>query len=237
VQTKEFIIKNEKFIDQPRYQHLSYNKISTRLKIPVLIKLKEWMKDYMPASLDMNAPFRVRAYVHDWAMPMHKDLDNMHIYYKAFLDLLKQRGMIKDDSKQYITEAGGFQFVPIFDRNQRKLVFEIVEDDRPIIKTHVMYNLEPKSVKRDKPAGYELKQVNTVEPGYLQVVDHVMFMNFGKTKVIKSNADKLFRGVYNHCVNHSTCCWVSEEFYRIHADRIERFLLSQGLQVIINVKK
>lgn len=242
-QTKEFVIKNEKYIDKPRYQSLSYNKISTRLKIPVLIKLKEWMTDYMPSSLNMDGPYRVKAYVHDWGVPMHKDLDNMHIYYKAFLDLMKQRGMIKDDSKRYVTEAGGFTFIPITHKDNRKLVFHISQDQREIIKTSVMYNLSPKAVIRGQAMGVGLRSSGRYEPGVLTVEEavfakgilHVLHMNFGKTKVIKSNADKLFRGVFDHCINHSVCCTVDEEFYRIHVDRIEKFLLKMGIQVIIKI--
>ena len=232
---KSFVIKNEKFIDKPRYQSLSYNKISTRMKVPVLIKLKEWMTDYMPKSLNMSGPLRVKAYVYDWATPLHKDLDNMHIYYKAFLDLMKQRGMIKDDSKRFITEAGGFLFIPITNKDDRRLVFEIEEDDRAIIRTSVMYNLQPKTVKRDKKLGVHLCVSEETEPGVLTVQFPTLLMNFGKTKIIKANADKLFRAVFEYCVNNSTCCSVDKEFYRIHADRIERFLLSQGIQVIIIV--
>jgi Holliday junction resolvase RusA-like endonuclease len=243
-QTKEFVIKNERFVDVPRMQSLSYNKISTRLKIPVLIKLKDWMKPFMPAEIGFDGPYRVQAIVYDWAQPMHKDLDNMHIYYKAFLDLLKQRGMIKDDSKRYITEAGGFKFQPIAHKDDRKLVFIITKDIRPEITNHVMYNLQPKSVKRGTPLGVGLNVSERVEPGKVEVqsiesiggIDHILQVNFGKTKVIKPNADKIFRNVFDYCVNNNTCVTVMEDFYRIHADRIERFLLSQGVQVIIKVK-
>jgi len=239
---KSYVVKNEKFIDIPRYQSLSYNKISTRLKIPVLIKLKEWMADYMPRSLNMDGPLRVTAHVYDWAVPMHKDLDNMHIYYKAFLDLMKQRGMIKDDSKRYITEAGGFIFIPITDKDNRRLEFHIQQDTREIIKTSLMYNLLPKTVIRGKSTGVGLVESATEEPGKLLVqttqmtgLSHMLLMNFGKTKIIKANADKLFRAVYEHCLNYSTCCTVNKEFYRIHSDRIRRFLLDMGIQVIIKV--
>jgi len=243
-QTKEFVIKNDKFVDVPRQQSLSYNKISTRLKIPVLIKLKDWMKPFMPAEINFDGPYRVQAIVYDWAQPMHKDLDNMHIYYKAFLDLLKQRGMIKDDSKRYITEAGGFRFQPIAHKDDRKLVFEITKDERPVITNHVMYNLHPKSVKRGFPMGAGLHTSERVEPGKMEVADvalmpgleTMLLANFGKTKIIKPNADRIFRQVFDYCVNNNTCVTVTEDFYRIHADRIERFLLSQGVQVIIKVK-
>jgi Holliday junction resolvase RusA-like endonuclease len=243
-QTKEFVIKNEKFVDRPRFQHLSYNKISTRLKIPVLIKLKEWMTPFMPKSIDFDGPYRVRAVVYDWPVPMNKDLDNMHIYYKAFLDLLKQRGMIKDDSKRYITEAGGFVFRPINNSDDRKLVFEIVKDEREVITSHVMYNLMPKAAIRGQAMGAGLRMSERIEPGKVEASPitaiggciAMLSANFGKTKVIKVNADKIFRQVFDYAINNSVCVTVEEDFYRIHSDRIERFLLSQGVQVIIKVK-
>jgi len=234
-ETKSFLIKNEKFIDKPRYQPLSYNKISTRLKIPVLIKLKEWMTPYMPSSLNMSGPLRVYAIVYDFPIPLEKDLDNMHIYYKAFLDLLKQRGMIKNDDKRYITEAGGFTFHPIYKKEDRALVFIIEKDERTIIRSSMMYNLEQKSVKRGTVKGVELRSSEESLPGILLTTKDVLYMNFGKTKIIKVNADRLFRAAFNYCINNNTECWVSQEFYRIHSDRIQRFLLDIGIQVNIKI--
>ena len=160
----------------------------------------------------------------------------MHIYYKAFLDLMKQRGMIKDDSKRFISEAGGFIFVPIKYQDDRKLVFEIEQDDRPAIINHVMYNLEPKEVMRLDNAenfGIGLARSGESEPGVLTPQDGKLLMNFGKTKIIKSNADKLFRAAFDYCVNNDTGCWVEKDFYRVHADRIQRFLLDAGIHVTI----
>ncbi len=237
-ETKEFVIKNERFVDMPRYQSLSYNKISTKLKIPVLIKLKEWMSDFIPRTLNLRGPIKVQAIVYDWPIPLNKDLDNMHIYYKAFLDLLKQRGLIKDDSKRFITMSGGFRFIPITNQADRKLVFHLTEDDNPDIMNHVMFNLTPKEVIRGSETGYELYQSSLSEPGELLVIHQTqrMTMNFGKTKIIRANADKLFRRVFDICVNFNTHCWVDETFYRVHADRIQKFLLNAGVQVYIKLK-
>jgi len=235
---REFVVKNEKFVDVPRYQSLSYNKISTRLKVPVLIKLKEWMSDYIPRSLGIyGSPITVKAFVYDWPIPLNKDLDNMHIYYKAFLDLLTQRGLIKGDSKLHISQSGGFRFIPINNALDRKLVFELELDLDPKISRHVMYNLTQKEVIRGGRKGYELVQSQASIAGELAVIHATRraLMNFGKTKIIRPNADKLFRQVFDMCVNHNTSCWVSEEFYRVHVDRIQRFLLNAGIQVYINV--
>lgn len=235
---KEYVIKNESFIDKPRYQSLSYNKISTRLKVPVLIKLKEWMSDYIPRSLNLEGPILIKALVYDWPIPLNKDLDNMHIYFKAFQDLLKQRGLIKDDSKLHITMSGGFRYIPISNQADRKLVFVMVEDTLPSITNHVMYNLTQKEVIRGGYKGYELVQSNTSMVGSLAIIHATRraLMNFGKTKIIRTEADKLFRQVFNMCVNFNTPCYVDEEFYRIHADRIYKFLLNPGIQVYIKTK-
>lgn len=244
-ETKEFLVKNEKFVDVPRYQSLSYNKISTKLKIPVLIMLKNWMSDYIPRSLNLSSgPINVFATVYDWPIPLNKDLDNMHIYYKAFLDLLKQRGLIKDDSKLHITMSGGFRFIPISNKNDRKLVFTLIEDGLNTVNNHRMYNLEPKEVLRRKaPKGFELSVNENALPGKLfsymgddGSVGNKLSMNFGKTKIIRTNADKLFREVFNMCINYNMDCWVTSEFYRIHGDRIYKFLLNKGIQVYIKTK-
>jgi hypothetical protein len=240
-ETKEFILKNSGVVDKPRYQSLSYNKISSRLKVPVLIKLKDWMADYMPTSLNMDSPLKVKATVYDWPIPLNKDLDNMHIYYKAFLDLLKQRGMIIDDSKQHITMAGGFRFIPISDQKDRKLVFEIEEEDSELLKNHLMYNLEPKKASRTNASShddkFELLNSNNEEPGQIVARDGKIYMNFGKTKIIKANADRMFKQTFDHCVNNNKGCLVSETFYRVHNDRIQKGLLDKGIPVAIKINR
>ena len=235
-QAKEFIVKNAQFVNKPRYQHLSYNKISTPMKVPVLIKLKEWMSMYMPSTLDIKGPLAVSAVVYDWPIPLNKDLDNMHIYYKAFLDLLKDRGMIIDDSKQYISRAGGFRFIPITASSDRKLVFDIEPETSELLTTHMMYNLEPKEAERVSHTEFKHFRLETSEepePGTFGIDDNVLLCNFGKTKVIKANADKIFRNLFSYALNYNTPIVVGEEFYRIHADRINRFLLFGGIQVYI----
>ena len=234
VSTGKPVIRNAGVINKPRYQSLSYNKISTQLKIPVLIKLKEWMDLYMPASITEKLPLRIRAYVYDWPIPLEKDLDNMHIYYKAFLDLMKQRGMIPGDSKRYISEAGGFTFIPIYHEQDRKLVFDIKHDDRAEIAQSLMYNLKPRKVLRGNGTGILLVESKDTPPGELVPNNEVLLMNMGKTKVIKRHADKLFRAVFDYCLNHNTPCTVGKEFYRDHSDRIQKFLLDRGIPVYIN---
>jgi hypothetical protein len=236
---KSFVIKNARFVDEPRYQSLSYNKISTQLKVPVLIKLKEWMTTFMPTTLGMTGPLRVTATVYDWPVPLNKDLDNMHIYYKAFLDLLKQRGMIVDDSKQHITMAGGFRFIPILHESDRKLVFDIEPETSELLVNHLMFNMTPKQVTRTSAVvhddKYELFNTDSEEPGHIVPLRDSIAMNFGKTKIIKANAERMFRQTFDWCVNHNRGCLVSENFYRIHADRIQKLLLDKGIPVSIKI--
>jgi hypothetical protein len=233
---KDFVIKNARFVDEPRYQPLSYNKISTKLKGPVLAKLKEWMSDFIPSSLNIQTPIHVSALVYDLPVPLNKDLDNMHIYFKAFLDLLKDRGLIKDDSKQFVTQAGGFRFKPVNNVAERRMVFFIETEPDESVRSQMMYNLHPKVVSRSRnPQGIPLMESKRPEPGSVLMFDDHLFVNFGKTKVIKDKADKAFRELFNIAVNSNKAIYVSEEFYKLHAVRIERFLLKEGVPVGIKI--
>lgn len=236
---KSFVVKNSKVVNEPRYQSLSYNKISTQLKVPVLIKLKEWMKDYMPSTLGMTGPLRVQAIVYDWPVPLNKDLDNMHIWTKAFLDLLKQRGLIIDDSKQHITMAGGFRFIPISHHADRKLVFDIEPETSSLLVNHLMYNLGPKQVTRSNASSHDDKYnvISSIENelGHIECRKNNIYVNFGKTKVIRAHAERIFNQLFVHCVNNNKGCLVDETFYRIHSDRINNLLLRKGVPVAIKV--
>lgn len=243
---KEWIVKNKQSLDKPRYLPLSYNKIGTRQKVPVLIKLKEYMKPFIPKTLNILTPCMIDCTVYDQPIPLHKDLDNMHIYYKAFLDLLVDMGHLKDDSKQFVTQAGGFRYVPVAKTSERQLIFSLKMDMRHSIREHVMYNMSPKKLVRSKrKQGIGIESGKTtltgwkIPPGewsFDAPMGETLLLNFGTTKVTSTHADKLFRAMFAFCINNNTPCSVNEEFYRVHKARIQKFLLNEGVQVILTIK-
>ena len=240
---KEWIVKNKQSLDKPRFLPLSYNKISTRQKVPVLIKLKEYMRPHIPKTLNIFTPCMIDCTVYDLPMPLHKDLDNMHIYYKAFLDLLVDMGHLEDDSKQFVTQAGGFRFTPVARTSERQLVFSLKVDMRFSITEHMMFKMTPKKlVRSDRKQGIVIDSGKAtlhgdkILPGewsFDAQMGETLLLNFGTTKVSSNHADKLFRAMFAFCINNNTLCSVNEEFYRVHKARIQKFLLDQGVQVIL----
>ena len=201
------------------------------------------MNTYMPKELGLKGPYRISARVYDMPIPLNKDLDNMHIYYKAFLDLLQDRGMIISDNKMHVTQAGGFRYTPINSISERKLVFTIERETSELISQQLMYNLEPKEVVRVsedqiKTIGFEyvyLSSSKGASPGEIRYdVDHKLVdANFGKTKVLKGYAEKIFKSMFRFAINYNKHIIVSEEFYRIHAERIKIHFLDKGVPVYI----
>ncbi len=70
----------------------------------------------------------------------HWDVDNYaYPYLKAFPDLLKELGKIRDDDRLHLTQPPAPIFCPIEKHKDRKLVFIISKDDREIITNNQIY--------------------------------------------------------------------------------------------------
>ena len=241
---KKFVIKNASTVNEPRYAPISYNAISGRQKITILVKLKEYMRPLMPEKIDVPTPWRIQCEVHDLPLPF-KDLDNFHIYFKGFMDLLKGMGFIKDDSKQYITEAGGFTYVPVNHIDERKLVFKISHDNRDIIHRQIMFRLEPRVVIRNGPAGVQIVAGHKTSTGVdIKLGDFIpdkplgdkLMCNLGKQKISAPAVKACFKKLFTHAVNNNIGYWCDSEFYRIHSDKLQKELLDKGVSITINVK-
>ncbi len=95
----------------------------------------------------------------------HWDVDNYtYPYLKAFPDLLKTEGKIRDDDRLHIPGTIGVKFIPIENHEDRKLVFIISKTTRPEItenKIYQEYHKDPDSFDKEEPkedTGY--KQLN-----------------------------------------------------------------------------
>lgn len=88
------------------------------------------------------------------------DVDNRaYPYLKAFPDVLYQEGIIKDDDRLHITCPPATEFCPIDNTEDRKLVFIIEQDTRPIIMNKQEY--DPRfqvKVEEDKKAAKQPKK-------------------------------------------------------------------------------
>ena len=234
--TQEHIVKNAKSVDKPRFQPLSYNKVGTRQKMTVLKLLKEYMIKYIPKE-PFKTPVMIDCHVYDMPLPLTKDLDNMHIYYKAFLDLLTEQGLLEDDSKMFVTQAGGFTFYPVGTLKERKLVFQMVEDGRELITSHNMYQKsDPVLTMSHKSFGFMLTEDQSLTAGEIVVSGKVVKACFGKKSATKENKKRIFRALYEACMNTNSKLCMKAQTYEKFKPEVE-WLLSERIPVTILMKK
>lgn len=233
--TEDYVIKNAKSVDKPRFQPLSYNKVGTRQKVTVLKLLKEYMIEYLPKK-PFKTPVMIECDVYDMPLPLTKDLDNMHIYYKAFLDLLTEQKLLEDDSKVFVTQAGGFTFYPVPSLSDRKLVFRITEDEREIITTHNMYQKSnPVLTMAHKSFGYMLTEDQSLPAGEIVLSNKVIRACFGKKSPTKEHKKRIFRTLYEACMNTNSKLCMKRVTYDRFKPEVE-WLLSEKIPVTILMK-
>ena len=234
--TEDYVVKNAKSVDKPRYQPLSYNKVGTRQKMTVLKLLKEYMIKYLPKKA-FKTPVMIECDVYDMPLPLTKDLDNMHIYYKAFLDLLTEQKLLKDDSKQFVTQAGGFTYYPVGTIKERKLVFKLTEDVREEINSHMMYQKEePVLTTAHKSFGFYFQEDNSLPAGEIVVSEGKKVRAcFGKKIATKENKRRIFRALYEACMNTNNKLCMKSVTYEKFKPEVE-WLLSQKVPVTILMK-
>lgn len=153
----EFVKCNENKIGKPKYEIINgqnfYNGVlNEHVRGTIIHAIKQNFKPYVEAikSIDF-LPVRIEMRIYDTikspfdstknSTGRRWDVDNFsYPYCKAFPDLLKELGKIPDDCRLNITQPPSPIFYPIEDHNDRKLVFIITEDIRPIIKNHPIYS-------------------------------------------------------------------------------------------------
>lgn len=161
-QEKEFVIKNKAFIDKPRILTIGGNMIYTGMGEHIRMKIIEAIKDnFRPYVQRLNKieefPIQIDAHIHCLPRMRNWDIDNLWIYIKSFQDLLIECDIIPDDSVRYITKAPSFEYFPVKEDSDRKMVFRLRPDTRTVT-SHVMFNSKKVPITEIKG------QYKTIEP-------------------------------------------------------------------------
>jgi hypothetical protein len=141
-EAKEFVAKNAKMVDEPRYQQISGNEIYARMheskRIKIVNELKNHLKHHIIEAMGdhpgairrfpfFKNPIAVRMEIHTQPGVANWDVDNMWIYHKCFLDSLVDIGVILDDNILHVRQAGQTTFFPILEGTEPHMQFIIEE--------------------------------------------------------------------------------------------------------------
>ena len=148
----ERIVANESKAGKPKVENINgqgiYNgKIKEHDRNNMITQIHNSFKPYVATISKITSyPIRIDVYmfdqIEDAVFTRHQDwdVDNRFLPYgKALSDVLKSEGKIDEDNRYYITEPPHPIFVPVDDKEDRKLVVRIFKDDRPIILNNYFY--------------------------------------------------------------------------------------------------
>ena len=142
---KKPLIANPASVNKPRIkkingQELYSGNMPPHMRSKVVACIKESFEPFLKKVKPiLDFPIRIDAELHTIPGTWGWDLDNQWIYHKCFQDALVAQGIIPDDSIYYITQAPSFSYCPVERLEDRKLVYRITTDDRPLITEHIEY--------------------------------------------------------------------------------------------------
>ncbi len=165
VKTKERVIANPRSAGTPKYkvingQDLHRLTLMDYDRIKIINAIKKQMIEYVDKLEPIKKfPIRILCEIHDTIEDEYQatnpdwDVDNRFLFYgKVFQDTLSgsklivnskvqttTKQIIPDDHRGFITQSPTPLFVPIENGEERKLVFKIYHDDRPLIQSHPFY--------------------------------------------------------------------------------------------------
>lgn len=136
--TGEAQLANPKLVGQPRYWVVNFQQIwngsvkehgrSNRVD-----KLKEALERGIVLYSNTLAaieeyPVAIEIYIYDTEFPV--DVSNRGvIYIKVIEDILVTRGILKDDSAQYVNDSGRVKYIKVEDKKDKKMVINILSSN------------------------------------------------------------------------------------------------------------
>lgn len=140
----ERVIANSKSVGTPRLlkingQQLYSGNMNAMVRSKVVNEIKDFMSGYVKDIEPMKVPIRVESDLYAPLAAKNWDLDNQWIYHKCFLDALVNAGVIPDDNVMFVTQAPAFRFFPVEHKEDRAIVYRLIEEDRPEILEHGAY--------------------------------------------------------------------------------------------------
>ena len=140
----ERVVANSKSAGTPRFlkingQQLYSGNMNAMVRSKVVNEIKDFMATYVKDIEPMSVPIRVESDLYAPLAAKNWDLDNQWIYHKCFLDALVNAGVIPDDNVMFVTQAPAFRFFPVEHKEDRAIVYRLIEEDRPEILEHGAY--------------------------------------------------------------------------------------------------
>ena len=140
----EPIIANPRVAGTPRLmkingQQLYSGNMNPLVRSKVVNKIKEFFAEHIPTGIQVPVPTRLEADLYAPLAAKNWDLDNQWIYHKCFIDALVAASVLPDDNIMFVTQAPGLCYYPVAEPEERKLVYRLVEEDRPEILEHPAY--------------------------------------------------------------------------------------------------
>jgi hypothetical protein len=252
---KEFVIKNERFLNKPRTitigGNMFYAGMHERVRMIIMNAIKN---DLQPHIEKLNPikefPIHINAILFTIPGMRNWDVDNLWVYIKAFQDLLIEYNIIPDDSVRYITKAPSFEFTPVAELKDRKMMFTIKKDERNIT-NHVMFASKP------TPLFHIKNQYKSIEPViYLSVEDKISgnvdlnkigihyraTMGIGKKELLYATFEKTLKSIRYWSIQYNAAIVIdynmATEYHNYNRDKFEtiikKTLCNEGINVIIH---
>ena len=138
------IVANAAVVSKPRLlkingQQLYSGNMNPMMRSKVVNLIKEFFNVYTSGLEPVAVPVRIEADLYCPLAAKNWDLDNQWIYHKCFLDSLVKNGVLPDDNIMFVTQAPGFRYFPVDHKEDRKLVYRLVPEDRTEILEHGAY--------------------------------------------------------------------------------------------------
>jgi hypothetical protein len=138
------IVANAGVVNKPREQKINGQQLysgnmNPMMRSKVVSLIKEFFNVHTSSLEPVAVPVRIEADLYCPMAAKNWDLDNQWIYHKCFLDSLVKNGVLPDDNIMFVTQAPGFRYFPVDHKEDRKLVYRLIPEDRPEILEHGAY--------------------------------------------------------------------------------------------------
>lgn len=241
----DWVIKNPASAGKPRIKSIAGNDIwmgvHERVRMKIVEAVKENFLPHLPSQINLRFPIRGEMIV--YATPRFADWDigNLWLYDKIFWDLLVREKLIPDDSILYVTKSGGPKYVPIVHEEDRRMEFILSEEDDPLVLSHIMYNLQPKSaILLPEPfmfdyKTYLIKEDSRGEPGSVFVQSDIkeILISTGKTKTIYGAARRAFKSLFSLCIQLNSHVTMTQDLFNKYRKFVAEELQQRGIQVYL----
>ena len=255
VESKRFVYKNERVVNKARFVtiggNMLYAGLNEHIRMKMVVAIKDDFRRYIQSLEKITEfPIHITAELHAKPEYCNWDVDNLWIYIKVFQDLLIEYGIIPDDCVRYITKAPSFEFFPVAEYRNRKMVFHIESDTRNVT-SHVMFKNSPVPILYIKgqfasptPAIYIT--VRDIKSGSSTLVREGIHFNcqigIGKRLLLYGDLKTVFHSIRYWAIQYNVPIVIDKqlgsEFSNYDVDKVRghiiTYLSNEGLTIIMH---